>query len=576
MKWVQCNESVSNPHTNGGIPMSKRTIEAVIDDVSQSIEVPVRVEELVARFQPAHSAQIVAAIVNNELKELSFKLDEACTSVKFIDLTSEDGIRIYQRSLTFIFIRATMEIFYGCKVKVHHSLSKGLYCEFDYNRSLAPDDIAQIRQRMQEIIDRNEPFLKETVSTEVAIRLFNQHGMESKEKLMKYRRHEYIHLYNLGWLRDYFYGYMVPSTGYIKLFGLIHYDNGVILQHPTKYSPESLPEFEEHKQLARIYSEAEEWAHILDISYVANLNELIESNRHGELIQVAEALHEKKVGQIADMITAKGARVVLIAGPSSSGKTTFAHRLMVQLRVNGLRPITLSTDDYFVDREKTPLDDEGNYDFESVLSVNVEQFNDILTRLLAGEAVSMPVFNFKLGKQEFPGRILQIAPNQPIIIEGIHGLNDRLTAMIPKNEKFKVYISALTSLNVDDHNRIPTTDTRLIRRIVRDSKYRGHSAKRTISMWPSVRRGEERNIFPFQESADAMFNSALPYELAVLKRYADPLLREIKENEPEYSEAKRLLKFLHYFLVIEDESLIVQTSILKEFIGGSCFHDQQE
>lgn len=556
--------------------MSKHTIEAVIDQEIVPLEVPIRVEELASRFQPAYKAQIVAAIVNNELKELHHKLEETGTTLRFVDLTSEDGIRIYQRSLSFVFIRATMEIFYGCKVKVHHSLSKGLYCEFDYNRPLTVEDIGQIRQRMQEIIDRNEPLLKETVSTEVATRLFNQHGMDAKEKLMKYRRHEYIHLYTLGWLRDYFYGYMVPSTGYLKLFGLIPYDKGVILQHPTKYSPSSLPEFEEHRQLAKIYSEAEEWAHILDISYVANLNERIESNLQGELIQVAEALHEKKVAQIADLITEKGARVVLIAGPSSSGKTTFAHRLMVQLRVNGLKPITLSTDDYFVDREKTPLDEDGNFDFESIDSVNVEQFNEVLTRLLEGEAVSMPIFNFKLGKQEFPGKILQIGPKQPIIIEGIHGLNDRLTAMIPKDEKFKIYISALTSLNVDDHNRIPTTDTRLIRRIVRDSKYRGHSAKRTISMWPSVRRGEERNIFPYQESADAMFNSALPYELAVLKRYADPLLREIGADEPEYSEAKRLLKFLHYFLVIEDEDLIIQTSIIKEFIGGSCFHDQAE
>jgi len=556
--------------------MTKHTIEAFIDQEPVTLAAPARVEEFVARFQPAHKAQIVAAVVNNELKELSHKLEEPGTTVRFVDLTSEDGVRIYQRSLAFVFIRATMEIFYGCRVKVHHSLSKGLYCEFDYSRQLTPEDIGQITQRMQEIIDRNEPFLKETVSTEVAARLFNQHGMEPKEKLMKYRRHPYIHLYNLGWLRDYFYGYMVPSTGYLKLFGLIPYDRGVILQHPTKYSPDRLPEFEEHPQLARIYSEAEQWAEILDISYVVNLNERIESGTHGELIQVAEALHEKKVAQIADMITGRGARVILIAGPSSSGKTTFAHRLMVQLRVNGLRPITLSTDDYFVDREKTPLDEEGNYDFESIDSVNVEQFNDVLTRLLDGEAVSMPVFNFKLGKQEFPGKILQIGPKQPIIIEGIHGLNERLTAMIPKSEKFKIYISALTSLNIDDHNRIPTTDTRLLRRIVRDSKYRGHSAQRTISMWPSVRRGEERNIFPFQESADAMFNSALPYELAVLKRYADPLLREISESEPEYGEAKRLLKFLHYFLTIEDESLILQTSILKEFIGGSCFHDQTE
>jgi len=551
--------------------MTKHGIQAVVNGQTMELDAPIRLEELARMVQPSFRSPIVAARVNQDLKELSFKLDTSGATINFIDLTQEDGVRIYQRSLCLLFIRAAMEVFEGCRVKVHHSLSKGIYCEFDYERLLSVDEIGEIRQRMIEIVDRNEPIHKETVSKDVAIKLFQHYGMDAKERLMKYRRHDYIHLYSLGWLKDYFYGYMVPSTSYLRVFDLIPYDRGVILRHPTKFYPTEIPPFEEHAKLAKIYAEAETWGEILDIAYVANLNERIETNQHAELIQVAETLHEKKVGHIADMITERGARVVLIAGPSSSGKTTFAHRLMVHLRVNGFRPITVSTDDFFVDREKTPRDEDGNFDFESIDSVNVVQFNEILTRLLAGEAVSMPIFNFRLGKQEFPGRILQIGPRQPIIIEGIHGLNDSLTPMIPAEEKFKIYISALTSLSIDDHNRIPTTDTRLIRRIVRDHNFRGHSAKRTIEMWPSVRRGEERNIFPYQESADAMFNSALPYELAVLKRYADPLLREITEDDPEYGEAKRLLKFLHYFLTIEDESLILQTSIIKEFIGGSCF-----
>ena len=345
----------------------------------------------------------------------------------------------------------------------------------------------------------------------------------------------------------------------------------MILRHPTRRFPDQLPPFEENPKLAAVFHEAERWGEILNVDYVAKMNDLISTGDQFDMIKVAEALHEKRVAEIADQITDSGKRVVLIAGPSSSGKTTFANRLMVQLKVNGLNPVTVSTDDYFVDRDKTPVDENGDYDFESIDAVDTAQFNDDLAALLKGDHVDLPTFNFQTGTREYGHHSMKIDRDQPIIIEGIHGLNEKLTADIDKKDKFKIYISALTQLNIDDHNRIPTTDTRLLRRIVRDSKYRGHSAARTIEMWPSVRRGEVRNIFPFQEDADAMFNSALVYELAVLKKHAEPLLEAIDPSEPEYTEALRLLKFLSYFLSIEEDHYIPYTSILKEFIGGSGF-----
>jgi len=544
----------------------------------EHIEVPRRtkLEEISERYQQDNPSLIVAAKVNNKFRELTYLLEDDISKVEFVDFSSTDGMRIYRRSLMFVFIRAAMELYEGCHVLVHHSLSKGLYCEFDYERNLTPEDIELISNRMKEIIDSNETFSKRKVPVAHARDIFKKFKMVEKEKLLKYRDHDTINIYTLGWLQNYFYGYMVPSTSYLKWFDLKPYDKGVIIRHPRKFAPNGLPEFVEQKNLAKIYSEAETWGHILDIAYVSNLNERIEKHEYPELIRIAEALQEKKVAELADMITESGKRLVLIAGPSSSGKTTFAHRLMIQLKVNGLCPITVSTDDYFVDREKTPLDEDGNFDFESIDAVDTDLFNEHLQGMLNGDEVELPTFNFQEGRQEFRGHKIQIDETQPIIIEGIHGLNEKLTSGIAKDDKFKIYISALTQLNIDDHNRIPTTDTRLLRRIVRDSKYRGHSAIKTISMWPSVRRGEERNIFPYQEGADVMFNSALAYELATLKKYAEPLLKAIGEDQPEYSEAKRLLKFLSYFLSIESDAYIAQTSILKEFIGGSCFHEELE
>lgn len=529
-----------------------------------------RLEDISKKYQNENQTLIVAAKVNNILRELTFVLEED-SDIKFIDLNHQDGIRIYQRSLCFIMIRAAKELYDDMDVRIEHSLSKGLYCEFESKGCLAEGCIDKIKERMIEIISFDQPFVKTLTKKEEAIEIFKKHNMDHKVKLMKYRAYEYINIYKSDWFENYFYGYMVPSTGYVKLFDLVPYDTGAILRHPTKYSPQALPEFEESPKIAKIHKEAERWAEILNVGHVGNLDEIIDQGDIGEIIRVAEALHEKKVAQIADLITAEKKRIVLIAGPSSSGKTTFANRLLIQLKVNGLHPMTLSTDDYFVDRTRTPRDENGDYDFESIDAVDVEQFNIDLNKLLKGEAVDLPTFNFQTGEREYDGIPVQITDDQPIIIEGIHGLNEKLTKDIAHDEKYKIYISDLTQLNIDSHNRIPTTDTRLIRRIVRDNRSRGHSARRTIEMWPSVRRGEERNIFPFQECADMVFNSALVYELAALKKHAEPLLEDIKSDEPYYMEAKRLLKFLSYFLSIEDDNLIPYNSILKEFVGGSCF-----
>ncbi len=527
-------------------------------------------ESLAKKIQKPEKPLIVAVRCGNVLRELTEVVEKSC-EVQMVDLATSDGEKIYQRSLSFIMIRAAIESFKDIKVKIEHSLSKGLYCEFGYVRKLTHDDYDVIKARMKEIISNDEPFIKKKTSIEMARNAFEIYNMQSKVELLKYRDSDYINLYQCGNLQNYFYGYMVPSTGYIKEFDMVKYDNGMILMHPTKYSPFVPPVFVESPKIADIFNESEHWGEIMEMAYVSNLNALIERGEHPELIQIAEALHEKKIAYIADQITKTGKRVILIAGPSSSGKTTFANRLRIQLKVNGLHPVTISTDNYFVDREKTPKDEHGNLDFESIEAVDVAQFNKDLMMLLDGEMVDLPVFNFHVGKREIRNKPFSIKNDQPIIIEGIHGLNEQLTSKIFKRDKFKIYVSALTQLNIDEHNRIPTTQTRLLRRIVRDNQFRGHSAKKTIGMWSSVRRGEERNIFPYQEEADAMFNTALPYELAVLKKHAEPLLKEILPSDSEYGEAVLLMKFLSYFKSIDDDDLVPYVSILKEFIGGSCF-----
>lgn len=553
--------------------MEHQTVKVLIlDHREMEVHKGSTLGEICEQIKSENGPLYVAAKVDNILRELHYKVDDDC-EIQFIDLTSTDGIRIYQRSLAFVFIRSSMEILSGSKVTVEHSLSKGLYCEIHYKRPITEEDITRVESRMKEIIVEDVPFIKDSIPIEDAKRIFTELDMEAKTNLLDFRDSPKINIYSCGWMKDYFYGYMVPSTGYLKWFKLKFYDPGVIIQYPEKSNPHQIPPFEEQRKLANIFKEAEKWGKIMNIPYVSNLNHRIIKREYPELIRMAEGLHEKKVVEIADKIAENKKRIILIAGPSSSGKTTFAQRLSIQLKVNGLRPVSLSTDDYFVDRHYTPRDEHGEYDFEAIEAVDVALFNEHLGELLNGETVEIPSFNFHEGKREYKGKKLKIEDDQPIIIEGIHGLNEKLTQDIPHDKKFKIYISALTQLNIDDHNRIPTTDSRLIRRIVRDSKYRGHTALTTLRIWDSVRRGEEKNIFPYQEEADVMFNSALVYELAALKKYAEPLLKEISSEEKEYSEAKRLLKFLGYFLSIEDDHVIPQTSIIKEFIGGSCFAD---
>ena len=541
-------------------------------EVKRRVPRGITIQELIRQDMPAPKVPVVAAKINNDLVELTARLNED-SKVEFVDMSSEDGMRIYRRSVVFVLIRAAREILPGCRVRIEHSLANGLYGEIFWKRPLTEKDVSNIEARMWKIVEEDVPFEKSRISKEEAIKLFHEDGQDDKVHLLKYRQAPTVNIYKCGWLHDYFYGYMVPSSGYLRYFKLRFYLPGFIIEFPRIEDPTTIPPYVEQGKLAGVYFEAEKWGNILKVANVASLNDVILSKDVGMLIRTAEAFHEKKIARIADMITQDRdrLRVILIAGPSSSGKTTFAQRLMVELRVNGLDPVSISLDDYFVDREKTQRGNDGKLDFESLEAIDIALFNEDLTRLIQGEEIQVPRFNFLEGRREYRGETLRVSRDQPIIIEGIHGLNDRLTQSIPKGRKFKIYVSALTQLNIDDHNRIPTTDVRLIRRIVRDNKFRGHSAANTIQMWPMVRRGEERNIFPFQEEADIMFNSALPYELAVLKTYISPLLEAIGKDMPEYSEAKRLLKFLNYFIAIDADE-VPQNSILREFIGGSCFY----
>ncbi|MBM7614435.1 nucleoside kinase [Alkaliphilus hydrothermalis] len=532
----------------------------------------IKIEEVCNDFKKDDLNIFVAALVDNDLKELHNRLDDDC-ELKLLSHTSPIGSRIYQRSLVFVFIRACMELFSGCQVSVEHSLSRGLYCEIHYKREIEPKDVERIEERMKEIITEDVPFVKSRMPVGEAKDIFRDYEQMGKVRLLKYREKPYINMYQCGWLRNYFYGYMTPSAGYLKKFKLKYYEPGIVIQYPRGEYGGEIPEFEEQVKLFKVFRESEKWGEILEIDYVAALNDLIVSKKEGEFIRIAEGLHEKKIAEIADKIqdNINEKQLILIAGPSSSGKTTFAQRLMVQLKVNGLKPISISLDDYFVNRELTPLDEDGNYDFESLYAIDLELFNRDLEELLKGNEIEVPTFNFHTGEREYRGHKLKINPGQPVILEGIHALNNELTQAISKESKFKIYISALTQLNIDEHNRIPTTDSRLIRRIVRDYKYRSNDATRTLSMWQSVRRGEEKNIFPFQEEADVMFNSALFYELSILKKYAEPLLRQVDVSSPYFAEAKRLLKFLSYFVALENEVDIPRTSILREFIGGGAF-----
>ncbi len=530
-------------------------------------------KDLADKYQDRYASKIVAAKADNDIKELSHKLKGDCR-VQFIDLTKSDGIRIYQRSLTFVMIKAFHDLYPNWKVKIYHSLSKqGLYCEIDDNIKPDKDILEKIKVRMGRIIKNRIPFEKKTVPMEKARKYFKQAGRMDRYHAIEHRLKPHVTLYECDGFSDYFYGYMAPDTGYVDKFNLILYSPGFVLMHPQKNDPLNIPEFEEQKKLFFIFEEYKNWSKILDVENMGSLNKIIKSGNVCELVRIAEALHEKKIAQIADMITKNRKRLVFIAGPSSSGKTTFAHRLSVQLRVNGLKPVTISLDDYYRNRENAPVDEQGKPDFESLEAIDVELFNNHIYVLTKGQKSEIPIFDFPSGKRKERGRVLKIDDNNILIVEGIHGLNENISRNVPGESKFKIYVSALTSLNIDDHNRIPSTDTRLIRRIVRDNQFRGMHASGTIKMWASVRRGEKKWIFPYQETADVMFNSSLKYELGVLKTKAEPLLKEITKSEQEYSEAKRLLELLGYFLPVKCDEIPIN-SILREFTGGNCFYSE--
>ncbi len=536
-----------------------------------NVEKYMKLADLAIKVFGNEYSKYLGAIIDNEVRHLEYKIEEDC-SVEFLNISHKDGQRIYARTLSFIYVKACKDIFEDCQVTIEHSLSKGIYSEIYKDKMLTSNETKKIMQRMNEIIESNYKIYRDEIDINVAKEIFSKQNMIDKVRLLNHVTKTKIHIYKIEDLYDTYYGYLAPSTGYINKFNLVYYSPGIVVQYPVKEDRFKIPEFQEHQKLFKIFRESEKWGDILDIGYVGALNDKIKYGQINEIIRISEALHEKKIANIADKICENDdVEIILIAGPSSSGKTTFAERLSVQLMVNGKKPISISVDDYFVNREDTPLDEHGEYDFEAIEAVDLELFNSDLSKLLSGEEIKVPTFNFISGRREYNGKTIKIDKEHPIIIEGIHCLNNRLTESIPQRNKFKIYISALTQLNLDSHNRIHTTDNRLVRRMVRDFKYRGYSAETTLERWDSVRRGEEKNIFPYQEEADVMFNSSLVYDLSVLKKYAVPLLQSISKSSIYYKESKRLLRFLSYFLDIDDEQTIPCISILKEFIGGSCF-----
>lgn len=529
--------------------------------------------EISKDFQKDYSDQIILAFVNNKLRELFKYVSKDC-KISFVTIGDDAGHKTYVRGIILVMLKAFYAEFGSVnieKVSVEYTIGNGLFCDYVGKVPLTKERIQAVKNRMKELIERDIPFVKRSVGTDDAIELFRQYGMYDKEKLFRYRRVSKANIYSLDGFEDYYYGYMPPSSGMLKYFDLMQYDDGFMLILPNKKTPTVVDKFVPQVKLYETLKEANQWVKMMDIPNVGALNDANASGKMNELILVQEALQEKKISDIAETIKkAGGKKFIMIAGPSSSGKTTFSYRLSIQLKAHGLKPHPIAVDNYFVDRENTPKDEKGNYNFESLQAIDLEQFNKDMTDLLNGKTVEIPYFNFVSGKREYKGNFLKLGPEDILVIEGIHGLNDALSYSLPRKSKFKIYISALTSLNIDEHNRISTTDGRLIRRMVRDARTRGASAQATIRMWPSVRRGEEENIFPFQEDADVMFNSALIYELAVLKQYAEPILFGIDRNCEEYVEAKRLLKFLDYFIGAPSEA-VPKNSILKEFVGGSCF-----
>lgn len=526
-------------------------------------------EAVADRFKDYYEDDIILGIVNGRLRELNKKIKSDC-ELSFVTTADRDGRRTYRRSVVLLLQRAIYDV-YGSMTQLHvmHSLGEGYYCQLE--KSVTEHDIDRIVCSMHSFVEKDLPITKHSAKTQYAEQLFKEKGQHDKERLLHYRRSSRVNLYELDGVVDYFYGFMAPSTGMLKYFDIVPYESGFVLLFPGANSRSVEPLVTSNK-LFHTLDDSREWSKMLGIGTIGSLNDAIAAGRGQEIMLLQEALMEQKIGNLAAQIASDDKKkFVMIAGPSSSGKTSFANRLSIQLIAKGRKPHPLSLDDYYVDREFCPKNPDGSFDFECLESIDIKLFNEDMNRLLKGEAVDMPSFNFKTGKREYRGRKLVLGPDDILVIEGIHGLNDRLSQLIPSEHKFKIYISALTQLNIDEHNPLSTTDERLIRRIVRDARTRGTNAMETIAMWPSVRKGERENIFPFQEQADVMFNSALVYELAVLKVYAEPLIFGIERDCPEYLEAKRLLKLLDYFLPMPADG-IPNNSLLREFVGGSCFN----
>lgn len=531
-------------------------------------------EEIAKEYQPSYKDMIALVTENGKIRELIKPAVKDC-ELTFLTTGDNIGHKTYVRTATMMLVKAIYDVLgkdMVKKAKVEFAIGQGYYCRLKMDEKLTDWHVKLVGDRMRELADKDLPITKKSYPIDEAMEIFRNNQMEDKEKLFRYRRSSFVNIYCLDGFYDYYYGYMLPSTGYLKYFDVMLYENGILLLLPSMEAPNKIEYFEPKEKFFHTLMTSANWGEMMGIDSVGDLNDIICDGQIHDMILVQEALQERRIGEIAEEIVKKGnVKFVLIAGPSSSGKTTFSHRLSIQLRTYGMIPHPIALDDYFVNREDTPKDANGDYNFECLEAIDIKRFNEDMNRLLKGETVELPQFNFKLGKREYHGNFKKLCPEDILVIEGIHGLNPATTFSLPNESKFKIYISALTSINVDEHNRIPTTDGRLLRRMVRDARTRGTCAKRTIEMWPSVRRGEEQYIFPFQESADEMFNSVLIYELAVLKQYAEPLLFGIKKGEPEYYEAKRLLKFLEYFQGIDSKN-VPSNSICREFIGGSYFN----
>ncbi|SFR85616.1 nucleoside kinase [[Clostridium] aminophilum] len=543
-----------------------------IGEDTYEVEHGTAIRELTDRYENPDAPKILLAEINGKLRELHRPIEEAGTLTP-ITARDKSGLSAYSRSALFLLMKAFFDV---CgkddvnRLKVLFSIGSGLYLEPRNNLNVTQELLDRVDAEMRRLSESRIPIHKRSINTDDAIALFHKHHMFDKERLFHYRRASRVNVYSIENFDDYFFGYMVPDTGYIRTWKLALYGKGFVLLLPTVEDPDRIPEFSPSSKLFEIQREADTWGAKLGVFDVGTLNDAIAEGRTQDLILMQEAIQEKKIGEIAEEIYRSGRKIILIAGPSSSGKTTFSHRLSIQLAALGLTPHPIETDNYFVDRTRTPRDENGKLDFESIDALDVDLLSRDINALLRGEQVELPKFNFLTGTREYNKNFLQIGEGDVLVLEGIHCLNEKLSGGFPKDKKFKIYISALTQLNIDEHNRIPTTDGRLIRRIIRDARTRGHGAQATIAMWDSVRRGEEKNIFPYQDEADVMFNSALLYELSVLKQFAEPLLYRVPRDSEEYPEAKRLLKFLSYFLGVSSET-VPNNSLLREFVGGGCF-----